>query len=113
MYKNSVKLVFFFKICSYTIVTPVYIYYINKTYYVYNTRNSENYSIPNCRFQLYKCSFIPTVVNEWNALYVDTRQCDSIRIFEKQLAAYFAYNNCNTTAHKSRPAFYSYKHCSY
>ena len=54
---------------------------------IYNTRNSENYSIPKCRLQLYKCSFIPTVVNEWNALSVETRQSDSIRIFKKQLVA--------------------------
>ena len=74
---------------------------------IYNTRNSENYSFPKCRLQLFKCSFIPTVVNEWNALSVDTHQSDSIRIFKKQLAANFAYNNCNTTAHKSRPEFYS------
>ena len=75
---------------------------------IYNTRNSENYSIPKCRLQLYKCSFIPTVVNEWNALSVETRQSDSIRIFKKQLAAIFAYNDCNTAAHKSRPEFYSF-----
>ena len=70
--------------------------------------NSENYSIPKCKLQLFKCSFIPTVVNEWKALSVDTRQSDSIRIFKKQLAANFAYNNCYTTAHKSRPEFYSF-----
>ena len=52
---------------------------------IYNTRNSENYSIPKCRLQLYNCSFIPTVVNEWNALSVDTGQSDSIRIFKKQI----------------------------
>ena len=48
---------------------------------IYNTRNSENYCIPKCRFQLYKSSFIPTVANEWNILSVDTRQSESIRIF--------------------------------
>ena len=63
---------------------------------IYNTRNSEDYSIPKCRLQLYKCSFIPTFVNEWNALSVDTRQSDSIRIFIEQIAANFAYNsNCS------------------
>ena len=59
---------------------------------IYNIRNSENYSIPKC-FQLYKWSFIPSVVNEWNALSVDTRQSDSIRIFIEHIAANFAYNN--------------------
>ena len=58
--------------------------------------------------KLYKCSYIPTVINERKALSVDTRQCDSIRIFKKQLAANIAYNNCNTTANKSRPEFYSF-----
>ena len=58
--------------------------------------------------KFYKCSFIPIVVNEWNALSVDTRQSDPIRIFKKQLAANISYNNCNTTANKSRPEFYSF-----
>ena len=48
---------------------------------MYNTRNSENYCIPKCRLQLYKSSFIPTVVNEWNTLTLDTRKSDSIRIY--------------------------------
>ena len=39
---------------------------------------------------------------------METRQSDSIRIFKKQLAAIFAYNDCNTAAHKSRPEFYSF-----
>lgn len=29
----------------------------------YFTRNAQNYSIPKCRLQFYKSSFVPTVVN--------------------------------------------------
>ena len=39
---------------------------------------------------------------------MDKRQSAVIRIFKKQFAADIAYNNCNTTAHKSRPEFYSF-----
>ena len=49
----------------------------------------------------YMCSFIPTVLNEWNAISLNTRQSDSIRIFKKQLTANIACNNCDTTAYKS------------
>ena len=39
---------------------------------------------------------------------METGQSDSIRIFKKQFSANIAYNKCNTTAHKSRPEFYSF-----
>ena len=60
----------------------------------------HRFTIPEIRkitgLQLYKWSFFPSVVNEWNALSVDTRQSDSIRIFIEQIAANFAYNfNCS------------------
>ena len=53
--------------------------------------------------------FIPTVVNEWNALSVDTRQLKvtPFVFLKKQLAANIAYDNCDTTAHQSKPQFYS------
>ena len=34
----------------------------------YTTRNSQNYSLPKCRLQLYKTSLVPTVIGEWNIL---------------------------------------------
>ena len=51
---------------------------------------------------------MPTVVNEWNALSVDTRQSDSILMFNKQSNANIAYKSCETTAHKSRLGFYPF-----
>ena len=67
----------------------------------YSTRNTLNYCLPKCRLQLYKSSFIPTVVSEWNALPLDVRQSDSIRIFKGKLTV-----NSNLVCDKSRPDFY-------
>lgn len=52
--------------------------------YMYTTRNAQNYSIPKCRLDLYKSSFVPTVVDEWNALSTDVRESDSVRIFKEK-----------------------------
>ena len=51
--------------------------------------------------------FIPTVVNECNALSVDTRQLKvtPFVFLKKQLAANIAYDNCDKTAHQSKPQF--------
>ena len=34
----------------------------------YSTRNSQNFSLPKCRLQLYKTSLVPNVIWEWNTL---------------------------------------------
>ena len=39
---------------------------------------------------------------------MDTRQNESNRVFKRRLAANIAYNNCDTTANKPRPEFYSF-----
>lgn len=43
----------------------------------YYTRNSQNYSIPVCRLQIYKSSFVSSLVNEWNFLPSDARDLSS------------------------------------
>ena len=47
----------------------------------YNTRNTLNYSVPKCKLQLYKHSFVPTVINEWNSLPENIKTSESIVTF--------------------------------
>lgn len=49
----------------------------------YHTRNSQDYNIPVCRLQIY-ISFVPTVVNEWNSLPLDTRDSSSLSLFKNK-----------------------------
>lgn len=51
----------------------------------YTTRNAQNYSIPKCRLELYKSSFVPTVVDKWNTLSTDVRETDSVRICKEKI----------------------------
>lgn len=34
----------------------------------YTTRQSQNYSIPKCRVNIYKSSFVPTAMDLWNGI---------------------------------------------
>lgn len=72
----------------------------------YFTRNAQNYSIPKCRLQLYKSSFVPTVVNEWNALSKDVRESDSIRIFKEKI--HVSIINQNDITCRTKPDFFTY-----
>ena len=51
----------------------------------YTTRNSQNYSIPVCKLQTYKSSFVPTVINEWNSLPLNTRLSSSLSVFKSKI----------------------------
>ena len=39
-----------------------------------NTRNTSDYSIPKCRLQVSKKSFVPDVINQWNWLQIEARK---------------------------------------
>ena len=39
----------------------------------YNTRNREDYTIPKCRLELYRKSFVPDTIKKWNSLNVSVR----------------------------------------
>ena len=65
----------------------------------YNIKNSENYSFPKCRLQLYKCAFYST-----GTLFL----CTHIQVTPFVLTANIACNNCDTIAHKSTPEFYPF-----
>lgn len=69
----------------------------------YYTRNSQNYNIPVCRLQIYKSSFVPTVVNEWNSLPLDIRDSSSLSLFKNKISnslavapPYFSYGKRRT-----------------
>ena len=56
----------------------------------YTTRNSQNYSLPKCRLQLYKTSFVPTVIGEWNTLPQEIRDAPSHKSFSQKIISHFA-----------------------
>ena len=51
----------------------------------YNTRNTSDYSIPKCRLQVFKKSFVPDVINHWNLLQIEAREATSLTIFKKHI----------------------------
>ena len=51
----------------------------------YSLRNSQNLQGLNCRIDIYKNSFIPSVVKEWNTIPLTHRQNSSISSFKRYL----------------------------
>ena len=51
----------------------------------YTTRNSQNYSLPKCRLQLYKTSLVPTIIGEWNTLPQEIRYVSSFKTFLQKI----------------------------
>lgn len=51
----------------------------------YRTRNIENYSLPRCRTELFKKSFIPDTIQLWNTLSIGVRNETSIQKFKNSL----------------------------
>lgn len=70
----------------------------------YTTRNAQNYSIPKCRLELYKSSFVLTVVDKWNTLSTDVRETDSVRIFKEKI--HVSVKNENVLTCRTRPNFF-------
>lgn len=50
----------------------------------YLTKNAQHYCISKRRIQVFKSSFVPTVIHDWNALPLDVRQIDSFRTFKEK-----------------------------
>ena len=63
----------------------------------YVTRNFQDYSTPKCRLQIYKNSFVPRVIQEWNSLPLETRQSETLSNFVK----------CISNSKKSPPLYFS------
>ena len=51
----------------------------------YSLRGPQNHRIPTCRKELYKRSFLPTVIEEWNKLAIEIRNKNSISCFKNYL----------------------------
>ena len=51
----------------------------------YSLRGSQNDRIPTCRTELYRRSFLPTVIEEWNKLPIEIRDQNSIPCFKNYL----------------------------
>ena len=45
------------------------------------------YEIHNCRTNIYKKSFLPTTISEWNAFPIDIRNLETLRAFNNLLDA--------------------------
>ena len=77
------KLILFFKMVNGLV--PNYLsslvpQYDNTT--AYNLRNSNNLRNIYCRTNLYKKSFLPAVINDWNGLPLNIRNTNSISLFK-------------------------------
>lgn len=85
--RNKAKLITMFKI--HTNQVPEYLSNIippvTKNVSIYHTRNSENYSVPISRLELYKKSFVPDTIRKWNSLKLEVREATSLNIFKKNI----------------------------
>lgn len=70
----------------------------------YTMRNSQNYSLPKCRLQVYKSSLIPTVIGEWNSLPLHIREVNSLSTFINLITSDKDILNIN----KSPPSYFSF-----
>jgi hypothetical protein len=61
----------------------------------YTLRNSSNISLPHCRTERYKMSFVPHTISDWNALSTCTRNLPSLYTFKKQLRTVLFANKAN------------------
>ena len=64
----------------------------------YNTRNTEDYDIPQCRLQLFKKSFVPDIVGKWNSLSAVSKETTSIKEFKRNI----------NTIHRKPPPYFSF-----
>ena len=49
---------------------------------MYVTRQSQNYSIPKYRLNIYKSSFVPVAIDAWNTIPLEIRQSSSLNSFK-------------------------------
>jgi hypothetical protein len=47
----------------------------------YDLRNNNNYLIPNCRLEMTRKSFFPSITRDWNNLNPEIRNSGNINIF--------------------------------
>jgi hypothetical protein len=51
----------------------------------YNTRNQSDFTIYKCNTELYKSSFFPKTVSEWNKLPTPVKESESVAIFKTRI----------------------------
>lgn len=51
----------------------------------YKTRNREDYTIPKCRLEIFKKSFVPDTINKWNSLSLVTGNNSSFTSFKSSI----------------------------
>jgi len=61
----------------------------------YILRNTNNYSLPFCRTERYKQSFVPSTITEWNALPIDIRSIPTLYTFKRKLKHVLFVNRPN------------------
>ena len=65
----------------------------------YRTRNNENHTLPKCRLDAFKKSFVPDTIHIWNSVSLDNRRETSVNKFKTLLSGF-----CQTGI--SKPPFY-------
>ena len=65
---------------------------------MYVTRQSQNYNIPKSRLNIYKSSFVPKAIDEWNAIPLEIRQSSTLASFKNSL----------NTLKPTRPLYFSH-----
>ena len=68
----------------------------------YRTRNSENYTLPKCRLDVFKKSFVPDTIHLWNSVSLDIRRETSVNKFKTLLSG--LYQTCISKP----PSYYSF-----
>ena len=65
---------------------------------IYVTNQSQNHNIPKCRLNIYKSSFDPKTIHEWNVIPSEIRQSFTFGSFKNSL----------NTLKPTRPIYFSY-----
>ena len=61
------------------------LYYSNSSQIPYNTRSSDQVETYYCRIDIFKNSFFPYTIIEWNKLDIDVRKSKSYATFRNTL----------------------------
>ena len=68
----------------------------------YRTRNNENYTLPKCRLDAFKKSFVPDTIHIWNSVSLDIRRETSVNKFKTLLSGLYQ------TGISKPPSYYSF-----
>ena len=86
------KLCLFYKIIK-NKSTPYLFNLIPSSSILHTTRNSDNITPFKVRLNFFKNSFFPSVISEWNKLYLEICSCASLEIFKNHLLNFIRPNS--------------------